>query len=148
MHCIVYKYTYIQAAGGKRITKRHKVCVLTIAGGTGERVAAIRRRNGHRRAAIRHAAGRSTTPTPTTPTRAHLQRISARIWARPRAKAGGSSCSSCSSCWLAGSLARWLDICPLFSTARRGWYSLSARSITPENMPKNKAAGRTVRRRH
>lgn len=33
----MYKYTYIQAAGDKRITKRHKVRLLTIAGGKAER---------------------------------------------------------------------------------------------------------------
>ena len=32
MHCIMYKYTYIHAAGGKRITKNYKVRLLTIAG--------------------------------------------------------------------------------------------------------------------
>ena len=66
----MYKYTYIHVAGDKRITKRHEACLLTIAGGTGERVAATV-------AAIRsppccnqaNAAGRSTTPTTPTPTR-------------------------------------------------------------------------------
>lgn len=142
----MYKYTYIQAAGDKRITKRHKVRLLTIAGGKG--------RTGAERAAIRNtpAAGRSTTPTtPTTGTRAHLHalRISARIWAHTPTRKGwrcvqAGGLPSCSSCLSRSSC--WLDICRLFSTERRGRYSLSARSATPENTPKNKASGRTVRR--
>ena len=142
----MYKYTYIQAAGGKRITKRHKVCVLTIAG---ER--ANDRRNSRRERSPKQspqrsppdctqapAAGRSTTPT--TGTRAHAPtRTGWRC-----VQASGSGCRLV----LLVLLALWLDICPLFLTARRGWYSLSARSISPENKPKNKAAGRTVRRRH
>ena len=55
----MYKYTYIQAAGDKRITKRHKVCLLTIAGGTGEK-SPQRSPPCYNQA---DAAGRSTTPT-------------------------------------------------------------------------------------
>lgn len=131
----MYKYTYIQAAGDKRITKRHKVRLLTIGGkrqngrGTGGAVAAGRNQeHAHRRAEHHaHHAHHGITYT------------------RPRARAGGwldvvqaGGLPSCSSCWL--------DICRLFLTARRGRYSLSARNISPENAPKNKAAGRTARK--
>ena len=48
----MYKYTYIQASGDKHITKRHKVCLLTIAG---------ERANGRRDTV---AAGRQSDCTP------------------------------------------------------------------------------------
>lgn len=51
----MYKYTYIQAAAGSRITKRNKVCLLTIAGERRENG----RRNGRRRAAIRERRRRA-----------------------------------------------------------------------------------------
>ena len=53
----MYKYTYIQAAGGKRITKKYKVRVLTIA--------EERSPPGCNQWQSGNAAGRSTTPTPT-----------------------------------------------------------------------------------
>ena len=130
----MYKYTYIQAAGGKRITKRYKVRLLTIAGeranGRRDTVAA-----GRQCCNQANAAGRSTTPT-TRNAPAHKR---ADMSTRPRARAGGTARAgglSCSSCRPAGSIfARYFQ--------RRGAASIVYRlgAYRPKISPKIKPQG-------
>ena len=84
----MYKYTYIQAAGGKRITKRHKVRLLTIAG---ERSNGSPQRSppGCNQAP---ASGRSTTPTrPHATHHAPTHKRAQGLAARP-------ACPACPAC--------------------------------------------------
>ena len=104
----MYKYTYIQAADDRRITKRHKVRLLTTDGGTGERAPQRAPPGGDQAARRRaeHHAHHAHAPT-------HK-----RAYPRARAHAQGLvACCSARLVRLAGSLARYLPA--IFNGAAR-----------------------------